>query len=411
MPPPTSARLAHIDALKLLAAHTVVGHHLSSYGPLSDALAAHWPAVSSWLYNDARMAVQIFLVLGGYLAARGMARVAEGSWGGMWQALWQRYLRLVLPYAVALIAAIFCAALARVWWVDEAIPAAPSVWQMLAHLLLLQDLTGHSALSTGVWYVAIDFQLFALLMLCARCTRKHALWAVLGLTAWSLCYANLQPGWDAWGLYFFGAYGLGALAYWASLSERPVRWSAALLVLGACALALAFRGRLVLALMVAVWLVARQAINASRPAALISHGALSNPRDTYGYRCGLRLALQNHRMQAHRRLWLDAPLGCGQPRWRRWPSLNPSCSALWRRMLPSAYALFLIHFPVCLLGNALLVGAGWSSPAAALVCGAAVWLSSAVLAVVFHERIERPLAVWSGGLKAAPAAAASRPHS
>jgi lysozyme-related protein Hpa2 len=55
-------------------------------------------------------------------------------------------------------------------------------------------------------------------------------------------------------------------------------------------------------------LVSRQATNAGRPAALILQGCVANPRDTYGYYCGLRLALQNHRAQAHRHWWLDATL-------------------------------------------------------------------------------------------------------
>ena len=44
----------------------------------------------------------------------------------------------------------------------DSIPDAPDILQLLAHALLLQDLLDQEALSAGVWYVAIDFQLFAL---------------------------------------------------------------------------------------------------------------------------------------------------------------------------------------------------------------------------------------------------------
>jgi hypothetical protein len=47
----------------------------------------------------------------------------------------------------------------------ESISAAPDLGQLLAHVLLLHDLLDQEALSAGVWYVAIDFQLFALAIL------------------------------------------------------------------------------------------------------------------------------------------------------------------------------------------------------------------------------------------------------
>jgi hypothetical protein len=36
--------------------------------------------------------------------------------------------------------------------------------QIIAHIFLLQDILGFDALSAGIWYVAIDFQLFVLLL-------------------------------------------------------------------------------------------------------------------------------------------------------------------------------------------------------------------------------------------------------
>jgi peptidoglycan/LPS O-acetylase OafA/YrhL len=76
------------------------------------------------------------------------------------QAIKRRYLRLVVPYLAALILAIGCAAVARMWIVHEPISAAVGPFQLLAHALLLQDLLDQDVLSAGIWYVAIDFQLF-----------------------------------------------------------------------------------------------------------------------------------------------------------------------------------------------------------------------------------------------------------
>jgi peptidoglycan/LPS O-acetylase OafA/YrhL len=87
--------------------------------------------------------------------------------------------------------------------------------------LLLQDVFHVEAFSAGVWYVAIDFQLFAMALLCAFLACKWqsfsnqgsvkqkllVLWLTLSIIS-SLIW-NLNAKGDMWGTYFFGAYGLG----------------------------------------------------------------------------------------------------------------------------------------------------------------------------------------------------------
>ena len=69
----TSRRLSHIDALKALAAQVIVLHHLVSYGPIARAAHTALPLLSHAMHQYGRMAVQIFLVVGGYLSARGLS--------------------------------------------------------------------------------------------------------------------------------------------------------------------------------------------------------------------------------------------------------------------------------------------------------------------------------------------------
>lgn len=69
----SDSRLAFIDALKAVASQLIVLHHLAFYGPMSDVANGLAPALFSWLSQDARIAVQIFLVIGGFLAARTLA--------------------------------------------------------------------------------------------------------------------------------------------------------------------------------------------------------------------------------------------------------------------------------------------------------------------------------------------------
>ena len=94
-------RSALIDCTKGLACAAIVWHHLAFYGPMSDQLGQVLPGLMAWLQEDARMAVQVFLVLGGFLAAASLAPRGHARFDDPWQRMARRFVRLVLPYAVA----------------------------------------------------------------------------------------------------------------------------------------------------------------------------------------------------------------------------------------------------------------------------------------------------------------------
>lgn len=359
------ARHTFVDGLKTLGAQLIVLHHLSAYGPLADALHRTAPTLGGWLYDYARMAVQFFLVLGGFLAVQHLGPMASAQ-SSLRMAVVRRYQRLVLPFFVALLLAVASAALTRSWLSDDFVPAAPSWDQVLVHALLLQDILSIDALSAGIWYVAIDFQLFLLLALLMRLGyRAHAskivtVLLVLGLMLASLLVFNRQPELEPWALYFFGSYGLGAAAWWAGRTRHPLAALALLAVIGMVALWLEFRERIALALVLALLL-----------------GALVRHR-------------RRHPRQAHP---VPAPL-----------------RHLLHRGARTSYALFLIHFPVLMLVNALYahLGSASASTLACVVLG--YWLASMTLAWVFERYVETPLARW--GLprnSGSTSAAASRP--
>lgn len=163
---------------------------------------------------------------------------------------------------------------------------APSWSQLLAHLFLLHGVGGWESLSAGVWYVAIDFQLYAVaavwMWLCHRvlkaplaaCPTSQQIpigrWpltiaqaGVVVLAAASLWVWNLDSDWDNWGIYFLGAYGLGMMAKWAASSPRPMGrwlWAAVMMVIGAVALWLEWRTRIALAVVTALVLALAGAI-------------------------------------------------------------------------------------------------------------------------------------------------------
>ncbi|MDD4944430.1 MAG: hypothetical protein PHQ13_12975, partial [Rhodoferax sp.] len=288
--------------------------------------------------------------------------------------------------------------------------------QLASHVVLLQDLLGIEALSVGVWYVAIDFQLYALLAalfgLGSRWRLALALapwsgkWATLlgrnlmplgvaGLTAMSLFYANLQPGWDVAALYFFGAYGMGALAWLAQASpaRHRVLWGVVCGVSLAVGLAsvLLFRERLVLA-----WLtflvVALQPVKPQSPPAESAKCASALPPPPLGEGWGggcLQQTGANSCPHPH-----PLPEGEGiSPHQIEWSPARPLQRWVWR-LGGSSYGLFLTHFAVLLLANAVV--AQWG--ALGSVATWAVLLVSVLLCTAlglwFTHQVERRWSAW-----------------
>jgi peptidoglycan/LPS O-acetylase OafA/YrhL len=341
-------RNLRIDVLKLLCAQAIVLHHFSAYGPLSDVLERDAPMVSAWLFDYGRIAVQVFLVLGGYLAARSLDRSRQGHPISLVAVVWKRYQRLILPLMAALALVTVAAAWARPWLRDEFVPMPPGWWQVLVHALLLQDLLGQDALSVGVWYVAIDFQLYVLMalifwgrqLLPQRQLAAEAV--VVALMLASLLVANRDPDLDRWALYFFGAYGMGAVASWAQRSRHRNAILLSLCLVVALAMVLDFRGRLVLALVTALLLGTMPAVGMSLPS------------------------------------WLQ-----------RWVV----------RLGRSSYGLFLVHFSVLLFINVVFAHWAMQGLAALYAMLALGVLLSTLLGLAFARYVEAPLSRLLDGRK------------
>lgn len=365
-PGPTD-RAFGIDLAKVLAANLIVWHHLAFYGPMADRAAQLWPALIDWLAQYGREAVPVFLVVGGYLAARGVApdgRLTRGP--SMFSRLTDRYLRLSAPFAVVVVLAVLANLLAAQWMQHDSISEVMGPHQALAHMLLVHDLIGIPALTAGAWYVAIDFQLYALLLVLltlARASekrvwigRRHGPWMVALLGAASMLYFNRIFDLDIVGVYFFGAYALGALAAWWAPAAHRRPGLLLMAALASLALWIEWRDRLAVALVVAIWL-----------AVLVSVRPVVGSSSAWSF--------------VHR--WSER-----------------------------SYALFLVHFPVCLLVNAAFTR--WASHEAEVQALGLVsaWLGSLWVASLFHRWVEQPLArvirAWRQGSTSAAAAKAER---
>ena len=357
-----SVQVDSIDALKGAACTLIVWHHLSAYGPMSDVVHLTAPGVIGWLYNDARLAVQVFLVIGGFLSAgalsRHQSRVVQppgGFFQQIVQLILQRFSRLAPAYWVALLVSVAVSAAVRPWFDHPSVPDAPTWLQVAAHVPLLHDMLGQSALSAGIWYVAIDLQLYALAALLVlggglaqrsgtsmAAARRGVMAVTWLLAALSLLVFNRQAGLDITALYFFGVYGLGMLAFWSMQLVCPrerALWVGLLTLTSLLALWVDFRARIALALVVALTMVLLHQPDGVAPGAMFRKIA----RAPVAY-----LA------------WLGK----------------------------RSYSIFLIHFPVCLLFNAALALAFPTQHWANALGMLAAFAGSVLAGRVLHQHVE-----------------------
>ena len=357
-----AGHLRFIDLLRASAAQCIVWHHFAAYGPLADSLGTVFPEILAWLHEHARLAVHAFLAVGGFLTARHLQRVQPGDLRHFLRELAQRYVRLCGPYLALIAIAIAANALAGQWLEHPVIAPPPTLSQVLAHVLLLQDLTGHSALSTGFWYIAIDFQLFALSLAIwwlahaalrgrPQAARKLGFATCAALACGSVVWFNRNPDLDALAPYFFGSYFCGMAACWASGKRAawPMLAWVAVVVLAEW---LAWRTRLLVACLTGL---------------------------------ALLLAVAWHR-RPQGQAWRYRLLGY---------------------LGRTSFSLFLIHFPVYLLASAWLARSPLTPGTAALGMLAA-WGASLLCADLLYRAVEHPCLALSKRLARPPSQDAGR---
>jgi len=332
-----------LDLVKAIACNLIVLHHLAFYGPMADHVRPYFPGTIDWLADQARYAVQAFLVIGGFLAAKSLSR-GHLTLAQPVRLIWRRYAKLVPPFIVAIGLAVLASGLASRWMTHDSISSPPSPAQFAAHTLLLQDVLGYESLSAGAWYVSIDFQLYMLMtvLLWAVDRNRSRAWlaplaTAIGVAA-SLLFFNRDPEWDVWAPYFFGSYGLGALAWWAVDRSRRTAFAAvmvaAIVGLGGMALVLDYRARIVVAIALSMLLV------------IVCRGIVQVP---------------------------------GQQ------------SRLAGFMGSISYSVFLVHFPVILVVNAAFTRFMPEQPAAQAAGILLAWMATIASGAAFHRWIEVPL--------------------
>jgi len=341
------AQFGWINLLKAGAAQLIVLHHLAFYGPMADHARVIFPSLFDWLAGSARIAVQVFLVIGGFLAAKSLSPSAHAGCAHPLRAIWRRYAKLAPPFVAATLIAAGASVLAGQWMTHDSISAPATISQLSAHALLLHGVLGYASVSAGAWYVAIDFQLYVLLVLLLWLAgrvvgNRQQAWLMPMLVAvgimLSLLHFNLDADWDNWASYFFGSYGLGLMAWWASDPRRKPGVAVMLMMMAllpaVVGLLLEFRSRIALAAVVACVLF----------------------------------------------LWGRSKTSA---QGRSWAAVNG--------LGKISYSIFLIHFPVCLLVNAAFTRFVPADPALQGLGMLLAWGSSMLAGAAFHRWVETPL--------------------
>lgn len=350
-PPMSASHFRIFDLIKAIACNLIVLHHIAFYGPMVDVANPLLPELFDWLAKHARVAVHAFLTMSGFLAARSLSLGRLAAVSPM-RAIVRRFVKLVPPFMAAMALSVTASMLASQWMTHDSISAMPTVAQVLAHALLLHGVLGVESLSAGAWYVAIDFQLFAMMTLILWIAGRRTLpsWlaplAIAACTLASLLVFNLNPALDAWAPYFFGSYGLGALAWWTCERARSrtavLLLTSAFVLIGGLALVVDFRSRVAVALGTAVLLM-------------------------LGCRGFVRLPGQDSRIVAF--------LG------------------------RTSYSIFLLHFPVCLVVNAAFTQFAPALPAVQAVGMLVAWMASIAAGAAFHQWVEQPLSILADSLR------------
>jgi peptidoglycan/LPS O-acetylase OafA/YrhL len=313
---------------------------------MSDVANAVIPKTIDFFFDYARLAVAVFLCVGGFLAGLKLSEPNFFVKHSVQQVIWQKYLRLVIPYLGAIALAIAASFVASRLMQHDSISAMPDVPQLLSHLFFLQNILGFESLSAGLWYVAIDFQLFAV---CAslvflveklspaswsyKSTRLISLIIFSALTIASVTFFNQHEAYDVWFVYFFAYYGLGLLTAFLVRNQ-----SHRVLILAVVAVTIFslyyqdFRERLLLALLMAFLLFSSYESNWSKS-----------------------------------KLW-NNPL---------------------RKIGEMSYSIFLVHFPVSLVVSGVWVQLYPSDPWMNVLGMGLSALLSLLLAIPFYKYIEK----------------------
>ena len=238
-------RLHAIDAMRGIASLLVVFFHLQ--GAFARAPQPWMNETLARVFSAGHYGVNIFFVLSGFVIAYSL-RTTALSWGFLGRFTARRSVRLDIPLWCAIGAEFVLVWLSLRYFPDRVQAQLPTVPQLLANAVYLQEFLGFAHVSPVFWTLCFEIQFYLTLVfllvaehqLSASTTaavgRNSLQVVLLGLFGASIAarlgVVQVPQGLalERWNEFF-----LGALAYWAIAGKLP-RWSvfaAALTILAA----------------------------------------------------------------------------------------------------------------------------------------------------------------------------------
>lgn len=223
------ARFAFVDGLRGIAALCIVVFHIWWYEPepYADVNAGQWLIDSALLRT--RGGVQILLVISGFVIAYTL-RKTWVSPSEVFTFIGRRLIRLVPAYWAAIAAVILVDGLCRNRFdLPSPFEGAVSLQRVVAHMLFLQDISGHDPLGAGMWTLCIEMQ-FYLVAVISWGLAQHLFWrpneveprpSALGLLTVfapvafvSLFHWRTVSSTDPYVIHFLWMFFLGMITWW-----------------------------------------------------------------------------------------------------------------------------------------------------------------------------------------------------
>jgi peptidoglycan/LPS O-acetylase OafA/YrhL len=224
--PASGGRFTVVDALRGVAAFTVLLHHLLFSSDLQKTLWLAFPVWFCEFCHDGAFGVQIFFVISGFVITHSLrnVRLSPRAVGNF---MLRRQLRLDPPYwTVILLTVILLSIEMRFPWIER--KPLPTVLDFVKNLFYLQNVTGAFQIVSVAWTLCLEVQfylVFILLLLAGKylsafggkaLTYSALLVGLLGVVSMLLPNDHSNHWFIQW-WYYFAA---GALCYWSIYNPR-----------------------------------------------------------------------------------------------------------------------------------------------------------------------------------------------
>jgi peptidoglycan/LPS O-acetylase OafA/YrhL len=169
-----AGRLTHIEGLRALAAYAVYINHIYAQVWLPPKPPPTYLSPFSYSLIAGHLSVTVFIVISGFCLMLPVARAGNVLRGGTAGFFKRRARRILPPYyaAVAVCLALIGTVMGKPTGTLWDVPISVTAVSVIAHLVLVQDLFGTSAINYVFWSIAVEWQIYFLFPLLVASWRR-----------------------------------------------------------------------------------------------------------------------------------------------------------------------------------------------------------------------------------------------